>query len=152
MQARNVALHESVRDHDRIRATSAASTKSDGVIDDGRDLSIETRIPRQGGSVSRAVGVSLPRRAGPLSRFSSSLRQIISDLSSREFSQSRFYFKLSSCSRELIRILLESTKFLPVAKNPVANPSVLFFKSAKFNSFLRRVGRELDKQGRSWKR
>lgn len=100
--------------------------------------------------------MSLPRRAGPL--FLSSLRQIIPDVfdfSPREFSQSRFYFKLLLRRRKLLRVFLKKNislkprKFLLVSKDPVDPSVVLFFKSAKFNGFLRRVGRELDKRGRS---
>lgn len=109
VQARNVALHESAHDHDRI-SSGLGSTESDGVIDDGRDLSIETRTRRQGGSVARAVGVSLPRRAGPL--FDSLLplstdyfrcfRSLLESLRARSFFTSN-----SSCRRKLHRIFLE---------------------------------------------
>lgn len=109
VQARNVALHESARDHDRI-SSGLGSTESDGVIDDGRDLSIETRTRRQGGSVARAVGVSLPRRAGPLFDSLLPLDRLFPmfSISPRELeSEVVFFTSNSSCRRKLHRIFLE---------------------------------------------
>lgn len=137
-------MHESARDHDRI-SSGLGSTESDGVIDDGRDLSIETRTRRQGGSVARAVGVSLPRRAGPLFDSLLPLDRLFPmfSISPRELeSEVVFFTSNSSYRRKLHRILLEP-ELLPVAKDPVDPSAVFIFQVHQVQRFfLRRVGRE----------
>lgn len=114
-------------------AVGPSSSESDGVIDERRDLSIETRTRRRGGPVARAMGVSLPRSWAllPIPSFLPFLRllSVFSDLF--ESSPRVVFTSSSSCRRKL-----ESTKvFRSAAVDPV-DPSELPSESTKFKGFF----------------